>query len=70
MKNRFLVVSAALAALSVGHVHAALPAGISTGLTGIQTDLSALVDLVWPVVIASVAAIVIFKLFKRFASKI
>ena len=70
MKSRFLVGSAVLAAMFVGPVHAALPAGISTGLTGIQSDLTALVDLVWPVVIASVAAIVIFKLFKRFASKI
>lgn len=70
MKNRFLVGSAALAAAFVGPVHAALPAGISSGLTGIQADLASLVDLVWPVVIAAVAAIVILKLFKRFASKI
>lgn len=70
MKNRFLVGSAALAAAFVGPVHAALPPGISSGLTGIQADLASLVDLVWPVVIAAVAAIVILKLFKRFASKI
>lgn len=70
MKMRFFAVPAALAAAFVGPVHAALPSGISTGLSGIQDDLTALVDLVWPVVIASVAAIVIFKLFKRFASKI
>jgi uncharacterized membrane protein len=70
MKNRFLVVAAALTAAFVGPVHAALPAGIASGLTSIQADMTSLVDLVWPAVIASVAATVIFKLFQRFASKI
>lgn len=70
MKNRFLGVSAAVLATTTGLANAALPSGISTGLSGIQTDMEALIDLVWPVVIASVAAIIIFKLFKRFANKI
>lgn len=56
--------------LSVQSANAALPAGISTGLTGIQADMSALVNLVWPAVIAGVAAVIIVKLFKRFANKI
>lgn len=67
-KVRSLAVLALVSA--VGAVHAALPAGVQTGLNGINTDLGALVDMVWPVIIAGVAAVVIMKLFKRFVSKI
>lgn len=70
--KRFWVRSggAALAVAVSSASHAALPTGIGTGITGIQTDMLALVDLVWPAVIAGVAAVVILKLFKRFANKI
>jgi|GEM_PF-3424938 len=50
--------------------HAALSAEIGTGLTLIQTDALALVDLVWPVVAALTAAFIMFKIFKRGANKI
>lgn len=67
-KKLFAIV--ALFAASAGSAMAALPAAIGTELTTIQTDGLALADLVWPVVIALVGAVVMFKLFKRFASKI
>jgi hypothetical protein len=50
--------------------NAALSTEIGTGLTGIQTDALALVDLVWPVVVAVTSAFIIFKLFKRGVSKV
>jgi hypothetical protein len=49
--------------------NAALNAGISTGLTGLQTDALALVDLVWPVAIAVTVAFILLGLFKKAASK-
>lgn len=49
---------------------AALSTEIGTGLTAIQTDALALVDLVWPVVVAVTGAFIIFKLFKRGVSKV
>lgn len=49
---------------------AALPAAIATELTSVQTDGLALADLVWPVVITLFGAILLMKLFKRFASKV
>jgi len=68
--GRVITMSAAGAVLSVTSAHAALPAAIATELTAIQTDGLALADLVWPVVIALFGALVLFKLFKRFGSKI
>lgn len=53
-----------------GTAMAALPAGITTGLTTIQSDASDLADLVWPVVLFVFGALVLFKLFKRFGNKI
>lgn len=49
---------------------AALPTGIDTQLTAVQTDALALADLVWPVVITLFGALILFKLFKRFGSQI
>ena len=50
--------------------NAALSTEIGTGLTAIQTDALALVDLVWPVVIAVTGAFIVFKLFRRGVSKV
>lgn len=59
------------AALLVGvSAHAALPAGIATSITSIQTDGLAMADLVWPVVIIFSGAIILFKLYKRFIGKV
>jgi putative Mn2+ efflux pump MntP len=49
---------------------AALPVGISAEMDAIQADGDALVVLVWPVVIALFGSLLMFKLFKRFGSKI
>ncbi|GAA3552144.1 major coat protein [Zobellella aerophila] len=57
-------------ALAAGSANAALPAAISTELATVQADGLAMADLVWPVVIALFGALVLFKLFKRFGSKI
>lgn len=70
MFNKFTVLLVSAMAAVSGSAMAALPAAIGTELTTIQTDGLALADLVWPVVIALVGAVVMFKLFKRFASKI
>lgn len=54
----------------VVQAQAALDAGIATQLTAIQVDGLALATLVWPVVIVLFGSLVMFKLFKRFGSKI
>lgn len=53
----------------VGSANATLNAGISTGITGLQTDALALIDLVWPVAIAVTVAFIILGLFKKAANK-
>ena len=59
-----------LGLLTVAQAEAALSTAIGTTLTSIQTDGLALVDLVWPVVGAITGAFILFKLFKRGASKV
>lgn len=54
----------------VGNVSADVPAAVGTAITGIQTDALALIDLVWPAVAAIVGGFVLFKIFKRGASKV
>ena len=54
--------------LSAG-AHAALDAAIATGLTGLQTDASDLLGLVWPVVIFVMFGIMGIRLFKKVAGK-
>lgn len=49
---------------------AALPAGIATELTAIQTDGLALADLVWPVLLILLGAAILMKLAKRFLGKV
>ena len=49
---------------------AALPEGVATALTGIQTDGLALIALVTGVVLAFLAPSVIIKLIKRFGNKV
>lgn len=50
--------------------NAALPEGVSTGFTQLQTDGLAMADLAWPVVIALTVAVILFKLYKRFIGKV
>lgn len=66
----FATTAVASLTLLAGSAMAALPSGVSSGLDDIQTDGLALVDLVWPVIIALAGAVVVMKLFKRFISKV
>jgi len=50
--------------------NAALPDGVATGFTTLQTDGLAMADLAWPVVIALTVAVILFKLYKRFIGKV
>lgn len=71
-KKNKIVAAGGLAAGSLAVVdsaNAALNAGIATGITGLQTDALALVDLVWPVVIAVTVAFIMLGLFKKAAGK-
>lgn len=56
--------------LAAQSASAALSAEVGTGLTAIQTDALALVDLIWPVVVAVTVAFVMFKIFKRGVAKV
>ena len=49
---------------------AALPAVVGTTLTEIQTDALALIDLIWPVVLAIMGGFILIKLAKRGGNKI
>ena len=49
---------------------AAVPAVVGTTLTEIQTDALAVIDLVWPVLLAVMGGFVLIKLVKRGGSKI
>ncbi|MDP1615677.1 MAG: hypothetical protein Q8L68_07745 [Methylococcales bacterium] len=65
----FLMGLLSMFGLMAGSAEAALNAGVATGLTALQTDALALVDLVWPVLIAVTVAFIILGLFKKAASK-
>jgi hypothetical protein len=67
--NTKILAGSALLVTSVSSF-AALPVAIGTALTEVETDGLALADLVWPVVIALFGSLLMFKLFKRFGSKI
>jgi len=56
--------------LMVGAAHAELPASVATSVTAIQTDGTAIFDLVFPVVAAFLGLAIVIKLFKRFANKV
>lgn len=70
MKKLFARLAVLAASVSTGAAFAALPGGVSEGLTSIKTDGLALIDLVWPVIIALVGGAIIMKLFKRFVNKV
>jgi len=69
MKKRLALLAAVAASFTTG-AFAALPQGVTDGLTSIKADGLSLVDLVWPVITAFVAAAVVMKLFKRFVMKV
>lgn len=53
-----------------GAAQAALPTGVDTALTSIQTDAQSLAALVAPVMLAILGLVVTFKLIKRFTNKV
>ncbi len=60
------LVSVAVASVSFAEV----PAAVGTGLTALQSDALDVINLVWPIVITIVGALILIKLFKRASSKI
>jgi Phage major coat protein, Gp8 len=50
--------------------YAALPTGIATGLTAMQSDFEDLIDLIWPFLIVVTTAFLVIKFFKRGSSKV
>ncbi len=69
MRKSLLVLLSLLASLTQT-ASAALPAVVGTTLTEIQNDALALIDLLWPVILAVMGAFVLIKLVKRGGSKI
>jgi len=69
MKNYLKIGFVALSSTIAGFASAALPTGVSTAMTEVQTDGMALIDLAWPVLTAITVGFVIMKLFKRAVSK-
>ena len=53
----------------IGSAQAALPEGVATTVTAIQTDGKAIFDLVFPVVGVFLGLAIVIKLFKRFGNK-
>lgn len=70
MKSLFLSLFALVSAVFSGTAFAALPSGVAEGVATVKADGLAMADLVWPVIIALVGAVVLMKLFKRFINKI
>lgn len=52
-------------ALTMAQAHAALPAALTDGFTSLETDAKALMDLVWPVLLAIAFGFALFRLSKR-----
>lgn len=65
----FIAAFLALLGFSITPAHAALNAAISPAFAGLQTDVLALVDMVWPVLIAVTVAFIILRLFPKAANK-
>ena len=69
MRKSLLVLLSLLASLTQT-ASAALPAVVGTTLTEIQKDALALIDLLWPVILAVMGAFILIKLVKRGGNKI
>ena len=65
----FLASVVALLAFSIAPAEAALNAAVGPAFTQLQTDVLALVDMVWPVLIAVTVAFIILRLFPKAANK-
>ena len=69
-KNALILGAGSTAVLLAQSASAALPAGVGTAMTAIETDALAMVDLAWPVVTAVAVSFILFKIFKRVVSKV
>jgi len=65
----FLASVLALLGFSIAPAEAALNAAVGPAFTQLQTDVLALVDMVWPVLIAVTVAFIILRLFPKAANK-
>jgi len=65
----FLAAVSILLGFSIGSAEAALNAAVGPAFTQLQTDVLALVDMVWPVLIAVTVAFIILRLFPKAANK-
>lgn len=65
----FLAAVLALLVFSIAPAQAALNAAIAPAFASLQTDVLALVDMVWPVLIAVTVAFIILRLFPKAANK-
>ena len=68
-KKVLAILGAGLLAVSQS-VFAALPAGVATTVTAIETNATDIFDLIFPVVGAILGLTIVIKLFKRFTSKV
>lgn len=59
----------ALFGFSIAPAEAALNAAVGPAFTSLQSDVLALVDMVWPVLIAVTVAFIILRLFPKAANK-
>lgn len=68
MKNLIKGFAGLTALFAAGAANAAVPAVIGTSLTVIQDDSLAVIDLMWPVVLAVAGGFVLIKIVKRLIS--
>lgn len=68
--RRLLAAAVGSTALVAGSANAALPTEATAAISQITGNVSDMEAAVWPVIGAVVAAMILIKLFKRFANKI
>lgn len=70
VKRNGVLVSVATASMAVSSVtFAAMPAGATSALQGIQDTGTSMIDAAWPVAGAIIAGLIGIKLFKKVANK-
>ena len=71
VKRQGVKVAAAIGGmLSAGVASAALPTAATTALTDLATDVSSILDAIWPIVVLVTIGFVLMGLFKRGAAKV
>lgn len=62
--------AAVVGVLISGTASAALPAAATTALTDLATDVTSILDAIWPIVVLVTIGFVLMGLFKRGAAKV